>query len=369
MRKRQIFEGIHKYIWISFLIIFGCILVPGIYVAIDDQNFWGLLVGLIVCGLFFWSCFRKFKTEHNYALLKVGDTLLDITYRPGDWIIALPGYKTVQEHNGKLLTTKEMSIKKNDVQFEYGGENTGSYGGTRASNTDSVKATVEMNYYLNRFHLYSHVMRAPEDYENTLLTNACADLSASFQNRIGDLDEAQAFRDITFTDDLEDYPEGIFLWDNDPKVIAMMYRELKALYEASEADPDNRTKAEAFNRAFFEIQEIPALNTTIRRAEVFAVHFNNITISDYADSDKNEELRSSIQQETLVNERKKQTRIGNQQVLEEYCQLYESKGYSPKEALAEATKQLARDNKSLQDFNVSGNGGAGVILDAGGRRS
>lgn len=363
IRKRELFEKIHANKWNVITLIWCLLLAPGIYA----ENLIGICAGIIACVIFFFGgCFRRFKTPHNYALWAVGDTQLNITNRPGDFLIGLPGYKTVQEHGGKLLTTKEMKFTKKDVSFEYGGTNTGSRGGTNESDTDSVKADAEMNYYFDKYGLYKLITRAPLDFDDTLLTNACSDLSSAFQERIANLDEAQAFKDIKYTDNAP-FQSGKFLWDNDKHTIIKLYPEMKNLYDRALTESQSGTGStvlqKAFNKKFREKKVIPELDTTVDRAKKFGIHFSNITISGYKDSAENEALRSEAQQETYKNKRKLTTQQGNRAVLLAYKQDFIDAGYDPKEAMAEAVKQLARENGTQRDFNVSG-GGAGVILNA-----
>jgi|GEM_PF-3475188 len=332
MTRKIFYESLHSMrYWIISIITVLWLIVT--FLNLLNGNTLRAIFGIIVFIVFISSLFReKFETEHNYALLRFGDVILEIMYAPGDWIILLPGFSLIQYKDDFLLSTLEQSliVEEKECQFKAG---SGTYNGADFLNTgkDSINAKqIRLNYFLNESaqSLYEFATEVPKNWNPITVDNLSGDFSQGFQKRIYILEQAQGYKDFTFEN-------NSFFWQ---------------MSDADKRDFSNITGQIPGIDGRLPLQKIDELDTTVDRMIKFGLLPVNITVGDYIDASATDEARNAIRKTDFENEAKMKKSLANKARIEMFKNEYLKAGYGKKDAIAMATAQVAREDGDRFDY-------------------
>lgn len=347
--KRSLLEDLHR---MRYIVIIAFLVTGGYLIFISiSKGFFGIVIAIILAA-FLWtfakSLIHDFSTTHNMGQLSFGDTLLGKTFHPGDLIILLPGYTLVEYKYSQLLDTNELSMEVKEKEMQYKQDDI-----KNPKGKDSVTAkNVNVNYYLDKFGVYGFIKKAPKEYNNALIENIVADIAKAFEKRICTLEEAQSFTDFVYIDPKN--PRGDM---NIPEYVKEPGFYIYIDEVKGEKWPEFIT-GKSGDGADTSLLYLPELNSTLERARVYGIHFVNITIEDFEDSKKNDELRNSIRQQEFINEKKDKATEKRRDLINQYRKDFEAAGFTQKEAVQMAREEVAKEEGSRKEYA----GGSNLLI-------
>ncbi len=301
--KKRFLEKIHdfRYVIIVVIILISLFALWGCYIA---ERYFLAAFGTFALGYFLNELFTmKFYSKNNYALVSFGDTLLERMFKPGDWLILLPGFSIIEHKGDFLLSTEEQSLKINEKECQF-----------KKPSKESIKVKdILVNYRLKNdvVSLYKFLTETPQNWNSEISNNLSGDFAQSFTKRISSIEEAQAYKDFSFNDET-------FYWVIDR----------------------NRKKS------------VPELDTSFSKMNSYGLAPINITIGDFVDSEKTDDSRNAIARQKLENERKASLTKSNQERTKSYTDFFIDQGYDKKEAA-----KLAKDMVLSEDGSRTEIGG------------
>jgi len=341
--------------------ILGLITIFVILIAVTVVSISGLIFGTIASviiaigyGSFVYSLFVSFETDHNMAQLAYGDTLLDITFKPGNFIILLPGYRIAEykstksaSSSGLLLDRNEMAstIEKKECQFK---------GDTK----EMIDATgIRTNYYIDINFVYRFLMLAPSDFEASLMGNSAGDFALAFQNRICNLQQAGTFKDFQYFSkaEIDKRDSGIDMKREIPKYVIH-----EGFWVVLDGKKDSYEKPEWCNTIEDLSKDLylPEFQTTIDLAKRYGLLLRNITIDDYVDPDKTEDARNDIRRQDFRNEKRVKEAEGKWESIKAMLDMIDDipeEQMTKAQKLEWATNQVNMQSKDRKEIATSGN--------------
>jgi len=326
--KKTIGEWLHAQRIVILIICFVSLLAQSVNLYLIGTTLGKGLAILILLAfaVFVLSGFEKFKTDHNMAQLSLGNTILNFTFLPGEFIYILPFFSIIQQKGDQLLDVNELSIVIETKEVQFKQDEILNKGGK-----DSVDAKkFALNYYLDKKDIYNFFMRASDNYKTTLANNLSADYALAFQRRIPTLTDAAAFKDFKFWHKDGDNKDGN---GNDLQI------DRSGFYLTQDTD-EGCNMPELY---------IPEFKTSLERMNAFGLYPNNITIDGFQDSPETDKSRNDIKRQEFDNEKLETVSTGRKNRINQYTLDYESAGFSKKEATLLARQDvMAEEGKRTE---------------------
>jgi hypothetical protein len=365
--KKEIAEFIHSIRILIMIVLLVIILVLS-YQGYDLNQVLGTIMYITLLSFFMgvlYSMFLSFETKHNYAQLAYGDTFLSKTYKPGDLIWVLPGYKIVEhksiisiDKNGKetleqmLLTRNEMSSKIEKKESQFAGKDSLDANDTSDDQvvTNAVIAKgIQTNFYLDHDKIYRFLMLAPKEFKTSLMSNSSGDFASSFKNRVQTLKQADDYKDFQFftQDEIDERDEN----PSESKVPKYVKKEGFWLM-ADDSDNDSKKPAWCDNKEEYFLDEFA---TTVRLAFRYGLLLRNTTIDGYDDPADTEAFREKEIQQVYENRAKARKTTGRKDRVDVWKVFFKGEGFNKKDATILARNEVAIEDDGRSEIATGSN--------------